>query len=146
MSEALYTKDILRLAVSIPHEERLADPEGSAECRSKSCGSRVAADVVISAEGEIADLGIQVNACALGQASASILAREAVGKTKKEIEQVRIQLGLFLSGESEDIGQWDKMDLLAPVREHKGRHAAVLLPYDAILAAFVDAHSKMKVA
>ncbi|MEP2989454.1 MAG: iron-sulfur cluster assembly scaffold protein [Parasphingorhabdus sp.] len=145
MSEALYTKDILRLAVSIPHEERLSDPEGSAECRSKSCGSRVVADVVISADGKIANLGVQVNACALGQASASILAREAIGKTKDQIEQARTQLVLFLSGKSEDIGRWDKMDLLAPVRGHKGRHAAVLLPYDAILAAFVDAHSKMKV-
>ncbi|GAB5488050.1 MAG: iron-sulfur cluster assembly scaffold protein [Parasphingorhabdus sp.] len=145
MSEALYTKDILRLAVSIPHEERLVDSDGSAECRSKSCGSRVAADIVVSADGKIANLGVQVNACALGQASASILAREAIGKTKSQIEQARIQLLMYLSGKSKEIGRWDKMDLLEPVREHKGRHAAVLLPYDAVLAAFADAHSKMKV-
>ena len=146
MSETLYTKDILRLAVSIPHEERLADPDGSAECRSKSCGSRVAADVMISVDGQITDLGIEVNACALGQASASILAREAVGKRVDEIEQARSQMTLFLNGETLEIGVWEKMDLLEPVREHKGRHAAVLLPYDAILAAVADAHSNRKVA
>lgn len=146
MTETLYNKDILRLAVSIPHEQRLVDADGSAECRSKSCGSRVAADVMISIDGQISDLGIEVNACALGQASASILAREAVGKTKEQIEQVRAQLGLFLSGESQNIGAWDKMDLLEPVSEHKGRHAAVLLPYDALLAAFADAYSNMKAA
>ena len=146
MSETLYTKDILRLAVSIPHEERLANPDGSAECRSKSCGSRVAVDVKLSSDGQISDLGIVVNACALGQASTSILAQAAIGKTKSQIEQARAQLSMYLSGKSKEIGKWDKMELLKPVSEHGGRHAAVLLPYDAILAAFADAHSKMKVA
>lgn len=146
MSGTLYTRDILRLAVSIPHEERLANPDGSAECRSKSCGSRVAADVVVSDEGKIADLGIEISACALGQASASIMSREAVGKTKDQIEQARAQLEQFLSGHSETIGEWDQMNLLESVREHKGRHAAVLLPYDAILAALTDAQSKIRAA
>lgn len=146
MSEALYTKDILRLAVSIPHEERLANPDGSAECRSKSCGSRVVVDVKLSGDGQISDLGIVVNACALGQASAAILASEAMGKTEDEIAKARNQLSSFLEGTSENIGEWDKMDRLEPVRGHKGRHAAVRLPYDAVLAAFADAHSKITVA
>lgn len=146
MSGTLYTKDILRLAVSIPHEERIADADGSAECRSKSCGSRVAADVMVSVDGQISDLGIEVHACALGQASASILSREAVGKSKDRIEQARAQLEQFLNGQTEAIGEWDRMNLLESVREHKGRHAAVLLPYDAILAALADAQSKIKAA
>lgn len=142
MSEALYTKDILRLAVSIPHEERLLNPDGSAECRSKSCGSRVAADVRISPDGVISDLGIEINACALGQASASILAREAIGKSRDQIENARAQLVSFLAGTTDVIGSWEKMDLLKPVIDHKGRHAAVLLPYDALLEACKKAQSK----
>ena len=142
MSEVLYSRDILRLAVSIPNEKRLIDADGTAECQSKTCGSRVAVDVLIADNGTINELGIEVNACALGQASAAILSREAIGKTRKQIEEARTQLQLFLTGSSPNIGTWEKMELLEPVIDHKGRHGAVLLPYDAILEAFTDAQSK----
>ena len=139
MSGALYTRDILRLAVSIPHQSRLENPDGTAEVRSRTCGSRVAADIRLSDDGQIAELGIEVNACALGQASAAILAAEAIGKSAEEIATARTQLAGFLAGTEDDPGSWDNMEHLCAAKDHPGRHAAIVLPYDAILAAF-DAH------
>ncbi|MEP2103844.1 MAG: iron-sulfur cluster assembly scaffold protein [Parasphingorhabdus sp.] len=146
MSEALYTRDILRLAVSIPHQSRLDKPDGTAEVRSRTCGSRVAADVILSDDRAVAQLGIEVNACALGQASAAILASEAIGKSEDEIAETRQQLAGFLDGVKDNPGDWVYMDHLTAAKEHKGRHAAILLPYDAILAAFAAAATKEEAA
>lgn len=136
MSEALYTRDILRLAVSIPHQSRIDKPHGTADIRSRTCGSRVAVDIILSDEQVIERLGIEVNACALGQASTAILATEAVGKSADDIASVRGQLFEFLAGSSDHPGDWDNMDHFSAAKDHPGRHAAILLPYDAILAAF----------
>ncbi|WP_422345958.1 iron-sulfur cluster assembly scaffold protein [Parasphingorhabdus sp.] len=136
MSEALYTRDILRLAVSIPHQSRLEKPHGTAEVRSRTCGSRVVADIMLSDDRAITQLGIEVNACALGQASAAILATEAMGKSADQIAKVRQQLAGFLAGAEDRPGGWTNMDHLMAAKDHKGRHAAILLPYDAVLAAF----------
>jgi NifU-like protein involved in Fe-S cluster formation len=136
MSEALYTRDILRLAVSIPHQSRLEKPHGTAEVRSRTCGSRVVADIMLSDDRAITQLGIEVNACALGQASAAILATEAIGKSADQIAKVRQQLAGFLTGAEDRPGGWTNMDHLMAAKDHKGRHAAILLPYDAVLAAF----------
>src|SRR3546814_4292921 len=67
MSAPLYNKDILRLAANIPHHKRLSDPQASVEKRSPTCGSRVTADVRMDA-GRVAEIGLDVKACALGQA------------------------------------------------------------------------------
>ncbi|MEO9601283.1 iron-sulfur cluster assembly scaffold protein [Parasphingorhabdus sp.] len=139
MSATLYTRDILRLAVSIPYQQRLEQPDGSAEVRSRTCGSVVTADVMVSETGELEDLGLIISACALGQASAAILGAEAIGRQIDDIIQVRSQLEEFFEGSDTSPGGWKNMDKLAAARDHKGRHAAILLPYDALIAAFEDA-------
>ena len=78
MTAPLYNKDILRLAASIPHHARLPDAQASVEKRSATCGSRVTADVRM-AEGRVAAMGLDVKACALGQASAALMAAQAIG-------------------------------------------------------------------
>ncbi|MEO9635784.1 MAG: iron-sulfur cluster assembly scaffold protein [Parasphingorhabdus sp.] len=139
MSAALYTRDILRLAVSIPHQQRLEKPDGSAELRSRTCGSVVAADVIVSDNGEIAELGMIISACALGQASAAILGAEAIGRTQSDIVKAQSGLHAFFDKRADSPGDWQNMDKLEAAREHKGRHAAILLPYDALVAALADA-------
>lgn len=135
MSAPLYTREILRLAVSIPHQQRLDKPDGTAEMRSQTCGSRVCVDVIVTSDNRIDKLGIDVNACALGQASTAILANEAIGKTVKEFSDARDSLAKFLDGSTDEPGSWKNFDLLMPAQAHKGRHAAILLPYDAIVQA-----------
>lgn len=144
MSGALYTREILRLAVSIPHQKRLNNPDGTAELRSKTCGSKVTADVMVTGSGSLKDLGFEISACALGQASAAILGAQAIGKSAGDIDAVRTNLAAFLKGSDESPGEWPDMDKLAAARDHNGRHAAILLPYDAVIAAFADAAAKQR--
>lgn len=144
MSGILYTRDILRLAVSIPHQQRLDNPDGTAELRSRTCGSKVAADVMVTDSGTLKDFGFAVSACALGQASAAILGAQAIGKSAADISSARSSLAAFLEGSTESPGEWPDMDKLVAAKDHKGRHAAILLPYDAVIAAFADAAAKQE--
>ncbi len=146
MSGVLYTREILRLAVSIPNQQRLDKPDGTAELRSRTCGSKVTADVMLGADGALRDIGLEISACALGQASAAILGAQAIGRTAADISAVRDNLAAFLEGSGDSPGEWPNMDKLTAARDHKGRHAAILLPFDAMIAACADAAAKRKAA
>lgn len=134
MSAPLYNKDILRLAASIPHHARLADPHASVEKRSLTCGSRVTADARM-VEGRLAELGLDVKACALGQASAALMAAQAIGMTAQELEQARDRLTAYLAGASDDLDFWPGLAVLAPARSYPARHASIRLGFEAIAEA-----------
>ncbi len=134
MNAPLYNKDILRLAASIPHHQRLADPQASVEKRSPTCGSRVTADVRM-ADGRIAELGLDVKACALGQASASLMAAQAIGLTAAELADARDRLTAYLAGESEALDFWPGLAVLAPARGYPAPHASIRLGFEAIAEA-----------
>jgi NifU-like protein involved in Fe-S cluster formation len=134
----LYDTALLRLAATIPHLGRLDDPGGIAEKRSAVCGSRVTVDVRIE-EGRVTALGLQLSACALGQASANLMASHAIGRTPEELAQARDALAAWLAGERDDPGGWPGLDQLARARPHTGRHAAIRLPFEAIAEAAAQA-------
>jgi NifU-like protein involved in Fe-S cluster formation len=137
MAEALYNAAILRLAASIPHQERLADPQGTSERRSPICGSRVTVDVALDEEGRIARIGLLVRACALGQASASLMAAHAIGRSEAELADARDALAAFLAGERGDVGTWPGLEIFAPARAHSARHASIRLAFEAATEAVV---------
>jgi NifU-like protein involved in Fe-S cluster formation len=83
MTSALYNRDILRLAASIPHQRRLEAPQASVMKQSPICGSRVTVDIVTDDQGRIAELGQEVRACALGQASAALMGAHALGRAPR---------------------------------------------------------------
>jgi NifU-like protein involved in Fe-S cluster formation len=139
MSAALYNSAILRLAISIPHQMRLVDPHATSERRSPVCGSRVTVDVRIGPDGRIAELGQEVRACALGQASAALMGEHAVGRTPAELAQARDALTAFLAGERDDPGEWPGLEIFAPARPHSARHASIRLSFEAAAAAAADA-------
>lgn len=139
MSAPLYNTDILRLATSIPHHERLADPDASVERRSATCGSRVTVDVRMDDAGNIADLGLEVRACALGQASASLMAANAVGQNADALLQARDKLAAYLAGTDDDLAFWPGLSVLAPARDYPARHASIRLSFDAVAQAAADA-------
>src|SRR3546814_5997903 len=89
MPTALYNRDILRLAASIPHLGRLERAQASAEKRSPVCGSWVAVDVALDDEGRVAALGQEVKACALGQASAALMGAGVLGREPAELVEAR---------------------------------------------------------
>ena len=139
MTTALYNRDILRLAVSIPHQGRLQNPQASVEKRSPVCGSRVAVDVVLDEEGRVLSLGQEVKACALGQASASLMGANAVGRSGGELANARDALAAFLDGTREDPGEWPGLEIFGPARPFKARHRSILLPFEAVAEAAAEA-------
>lgn len=134
MNAPLYNKDILRLAAGIPHHARLPDPQASVEKRSPTCGSRVTVDVRMK-EGRLSELGLDVKACALGQASAALMAGQAIGMTADELAEARDRLTAYLAGESEDLDFWPGLAVLAPARGYPARHASIRLGFEAIAEA-----------
>lgn len=134
MSAPLYNKDILRLAASIPHHQRLPDPQASVEKRSPVCGSRVTVDVQM-ADGRLADMGLDVKACALGQASAALMAGQAIGMSAAELADARDRLTAYLAGESDDLDFWPGLAVLAPARGYPARHASIRLGFEAMAEA-----------
>ena len=135
MTAALYNTHILKLATSIPHQARLANAQGTSEHRSPICGSRVTVDVVLDDQGRITELGQEVRACALGQASASLMGAHAIGRNLSELEEARDALTAFLSGMREDPGTWPGLEIFGPARAHSARHASIRLAFEAVAEA-----------
>jgi NifU-like protein involved in Fe-S cluster formation len=139
VASALYSKDILRLATSIPHLGRLAEPQGTSERRSPVCGSRITVDVIVDAEGHILEIGQMVSACALGQASAAIMGQYAVGRTLKELNEARDALSAWLAGEGAKPEGWPGLEVFEPALTHTARHGAIRLPFEAVAEAATSA-------
>ena len=139
MTTALYNRDILRLAASIPHHRRLEQPQASVEKRSPICGSRIAIDLIVDDEGRVLDLGQEVKACALGQASASLMGANAIGRSRYELARARDELAGFLDGTRDDPGDWPGLELFRQARPYKARHASILLAFEAVAEAAAQA-------
>ena len=135
----LYSQRILALAAGIPHVGRLEAPDGSAMRRSPLCGSTVTVDVALD-DDRIAGFAQDVKACALGQASASVLGSEVIGRSRDEIAAAREQLEAMLKqdGPAPD-APFAELEVLQPAKDYKNRHASILLAWDATLAAIDEA-------
>ncbi|WP_174286512.1 iron-sulfur cluster assembly scaffold protein [Sphingomonas bacterium] len=143
MSAPLYNAEILRLAASIPHHERLPDPMGSAERRSPICGSRVTVDVDTDGDGRIEQVGLLVRACALGQASSSLLAANMIGRTPAELAAASEALTAWLAG-GEDVPDWPGIAIFAPALSVTGRHASIRLAFEAAAEAAAQARDRAR--
>ncbi len=139
VSAPLYTRDILRLAASIPHLGRLAGPHASVEKRAPLCGSLVTIDLALDDAGRVMTLGQDVKACALGQASAALMGRHVIGRTSDELAAARDALAAFLTGSRDDPGDWPGIEALAVARNYPARHGAILLPFEAVAEAAAQA-------
>lgn len=141
----LYSERILALAADIPHAERLEHPHGSSSRRSPLCGSTVTVDARVE-EGRLTDLGMDVKACALGQASASILARTALGQDRAAIASARDALAAMLKGDgAAPDGAFAELEVLTPARAYRNRHASIMLVWDALIEA-MDAAEEARLA
>src|ERR671920_2533813 len=135
MLNEIYNKRILELAADIPRLGRLRDPDASATAHSKLCGSTVTVDLKVD-DGTVTDFAHEVKACALGQASSSIMARLVVGSTAEELRLVREAMRRMLKENgSRPNGKWEDLGVLAPVRDFKARHASTMLTFDAVVDA-----------
>ena len=138
----IYNAKILELAAAIAPARRLPAPDATATAHSKLCGSTVTVDVSLR-DGRVSDFAHDVKACALGQASSSIMARNVIGATPGELAQLREEIRRMLKENGPPpAGKWADVAVLEPVRDYKARHASTLLTFDAVLDAVTKAQAK----
>ena len=144
MIHEIYNRQSLGFAADIPRLQRLAAPDATAMAISRLCGSKVTVDVNMK-DGVVTDFGQEVKACALGQASSSIMARHVVGSTPEELRSVRDQMYKMLTEEGPaPTGKWAELEALLPVRDFKARHASTLLTFDAVVDAVGQIEAREK--
>ena len=138
----IYNTRSLELAANIARIERLDAPQASASARSKLCGSEVSVDLNL-AQGRVSSFGQSVKACLLGQAAASVVGREIVGSTPGELRAVSKTMRAMLKENGPaPAGKWSDLAVLAPVRDYKHRHEAVMIIFDAVTKALDEIEAK----
>ena len=142
MIDDLYSARLLRLAAETPRLGRLADPDASSEKVSRLCGSRIVVDVKVE-DGRVTDFAQEVKACALGQASASVLGAHVLGASLSELETTRdVFRAMLKAGGAPPEGRFADLAMLAPVKDYPARHTSTLLAFEAVAEAVRDAVAK----
>jgi NifU-like protein involved in Fe-S cluster formation len=142
MLNEVYNKRILELAGNMPRLGRLPAPDASATAHSKLCGSTVTIDLQMDGD-TVTEFAHEVKACALGQASSSIMARNVIGAKAPELRKLRDTVRRMLkeNGSPPD-GKWADIAVLEPVRDYKARHASTMLTFDAVVSAIDQIEAK----
>jgi len=142
MIDDVYNAKILGFAGNIARIGRLDHPDATATAHSKLCGSTVTIDLKME-NGVVTDFAHDVKACALGQASSSIMARHVIGATAEELRQVRETMRKMLKENgAPPEGRFDELKYLEPVRDYKARHASTMLTFDAVVDAIGQIEKK----
>ena len=142
MINDIYNRKILEFAANIPHLQRLPHPDATAVGHSKLCGSKVTVDLAMK-DGLVSEFGQDVKACALGQASSSIMGSHVIGSTPNELRALRETMYKMLKENGEPPqGKWSDLEALIPVRDYKARHASTLLTFDAVVDAVNQIETK----
>ena len=147
MLNEVYNRRIIELAGTIPQIGRLADPGATATAHSRLCGSTVTVDLKMDGD-TVTDFAHEVKACALGQASSSIMARNVIGSKAQELRELRETVRKMLkeNGEPPSSGKWADIAVLEPVRDYKARHASTMLTFDAVVDAIGQIEAKRAAA
>ena len=146
MLNEVYNSRILELAGNIPRLGRLSDADATATAHSKLCGSTVTVDLKMEGD-TVTDFSHDVKACALGQASSSIMARNVIGAKADELRSLRETVRRMLKENgAPPSGKWADIAVLEPVRDYKARHASTLLTFDAVAAAIDQIEAKRRAA
>jgi NifU-like protein involved in Fe-S cluster formation len=131
----IYNSKILEFAGNIALAGRIEDADASSEKHSRLCGSKV--KVYLKMDGDVVSaFSHEVRACALGQASSSIMARHVIGATSGELRQARLDmLAMLKEGGEGPSDRFEEMRYLKPVKDYKARHASTMLTFDAVVDA-----------
>ena len=129
----LYNQRILKLAAEIPHIGSLDAPQATADAVSRLCGSKVHVELSLAEDNTVAAFAHEVEACALGQASSAVMAREIIGCSPQELRDAGAAMRAMLKENgAPPSGKWADLEVLEPVRAYKNRHASTLLTFDAV--------------
>ena len=144
MLNDVYNRRILELAANIPRLGRLEMPDATATAHSRLCGSTVTVDLKMNGD-TVIDFSHEVKACALGQASSSIMASNVIGAKAEELRNLRETVRRMLKENGAPPGgKWADIAVLEPVRDYKARHASTMLTFDAVTAAIDQIEARRK--
>lgn len=139
---SFYNQQLLDLSAGAAEPARLDAPQLSAHAVSPICGSEIDVDLALDGDGRVTGFGFAVEACALTRAVVSVMRRAIIGKTRAEIAAAGAELQAMLDGlPGVPSGDWAALEILAPVRDYKARHNAILLPFEAVKKAFKNSAS-----
>jgi NifU-like protein involved in Fe-S cluster formation len=143
MLNEVYNRRIIELAGNIPRLGRLPHADATATAVSRLCGSTVTIDLTMDGD-TVTDFAHEVKACALGQASSSIMASHVIGAKADELRRLRETVRKMLkeNGAPPTDGKWADIAVLEPVRDYKARHASTLLTFDAVVDAIGQIEQK----
>ena len=142
MLDDVYNAKILDFAGNIERVGSLENADARAKAHSKLCGSTVEVELCMD-EGKVTEFAHRVKACALGQASSSIMARHVIGSSSEELRQLRKTMYAMLKdGGPAPSGKFEDFKFLEPVKDYKARHASTLLTFDAVVECLdqIDQH------
>ena len=129
-AEKLYSPALLAAAVELAAIPPLDNAAFLAEARSPACGSTLAISIRCDDHGAIQSVGMQVRACAVGQAAAAVFARHARLRSPADIERAHDAMAAWLQADA-PMPDWPDLELIAPAANFPGRHGAMLLPWKA---------------
>jgi NifU-like protein involved in Fe-S cluster formation len=136
LSDPLYGKALLRLAADAHGAGRLASPDRTGTAFNPACGDKVIVDLELADE-KIAAIAHDTKACVLAQASASILGEALKGADRDRVERLRREIETMLaSGAEPPNAPFAGYSAFEGAVEYTSRHRCVLLPVEAVLAAF----------
>ena len=146
MIDTIYNAKILELAGNPPVAARLQAPDATAKAHSKLCGSTVTVDLAME-DGKVVAFGQDVKACALGQASSTVMAREIVGTDADQLRALRkAMIAMLKEGGPAPTGRFADLAWLQPVKDYPARHASTLLVFDAVVDALDQIEARASAA
>lgn len=140
MIDKLYQKTILKHAANAVGHGIVEDADHSVMVHNPMCGDRIKVYIKM-ADGSLQSFSHEAKACALCQASASVLGEHFQGLTKEALVELVEKIKLSLDntqGPDNNIwpeDKWQDLDVFNVVRDHKSRQTCVTLPFDALLQA-----------
>ncbi len=131
---ALYTPEILALTVELARYPLDKTFAFNGDAQSRVCGSQVTLTIAADDAGRIEAVGARVSACAIGQAAAALFFKSAPGRGEAQIAEAKAEIEAWLAG-GETMPCWPGIATLTSARGFPARHPAILLPWNAALAA-----------
>ena len=133
MIDDIYNDKILGYAAHIEKIGRLPHPDATAQKHSRICGSTVTVDLNMK-DGLVTDFAHIVRACALGQASSSLMASHIIGSSAEELRNLRQTVWLMLTENGPaPVGKFSDFACLEPIKNYKARQPSTMLTFDAVV-------------
>ena len=144
MIDEIYNDKILGYAAHIDKIGRLPHADATAQKHSRICGSTVTVDLNME-NGIVTGFAHIVRACALGQASSSLMASHIIGLKADELRTLRETIWQMLTENGPaPKGKFADFACLEPIKNYKARQPSTMLTFDAVVDCIDQIESRKK--